>query len=229
MHLCFPLKIVRAWFANVAHQDYFIFFFSVTPSLWMKQFLCFLPSAAYPSFRLLFSRDINCFLFSVLMGSVCGFDKYRCNHPLSHSCYSLLLTFRPLPSHVQFEGAVCSLRPSFFVFHYICNFSVGWQLQISWTVSVVFLWHWFNKANMDENPLAHHLSFPSPTKHIFFWYLWPMFWSMGFWFQWGSVKSFKFLKLQILFITFPLCANYVCVLKSRRVTCVFNVILFFRF
>lgn len=122
---------------------------------------------------------------------------------------------------------MCSLRPSFFVFHYICNFSVRWQLQISWTVSVVFLWHWFNKANVDEKPLARHLSFPSPTKHIFFWYLWPVFWSMGFWFQWGSVKSFKFLKLQILFTTFPLCANCVCALK--RLTCVFHVILFFRF
>lgn len=124
---------------------------------------------------------------------------------------------------------MCSLRPSFFVFHYICNFSVRWQLQISWTVSVVFLWHWFNKANVDEKPLARHLSFPSPTKHIFFWYLWPVFWSMGFWFQWGSVKSFKFLKLQILFTTFPLCANCVCALKNKRLTCVFHVILFFRF
>lgn len=29
MHLCFPLQIARAWFANVAHQDFFICFFSV--------------------------------------------------------------------------------------------------------------------------------------------------------------------------------------------------------
>lgn len=125
---------------------------------------------------------------------------------------------------------MCTSRPSFFVFHYICNFPVGWQLQISWTVSVVFMWHWFNKANMDENPLAPHLSFPSPTKHIFFWYHWPVFWSMGFGFQWGSVQSSKFLMLQILFTTFPLCANFVCVLKKQKtLACVVHVILFFRF
>jgi len=137
MLLCLPPKIARACFANILHKDFLFAIFCNLKSQRAKQMLCFLPPAEYPSFGLLLSRDITrIFLFCwVQLVALMGLDSII----LCPTHATLCFNFRTIAHACSILRSSSSSRACFSVFHYICNFSVGSQLQISWTVSAGFL------------------------------------------------------------------------------------------